>query len=525
MINQPIKDNWLKILDFNSKIDLRDDSKLKEVEIRIPLTPIKINAYILYHFFKVLYPKFINDQQNILDMIISDDGKELNALYLYETQKAGIHESIEKIPLNLVKYQHKYLKDFDKIFDKVQGDLIKKKQVRISSIRLFKQSAIDILNEYCVDIEEVPINSFLERFLDLIQKLIEQDLFLIYPEPIIYKFLKELIYFLKDIRLKNLFSFIYDSLPKFNISFLVNSEDLNLILHLQKKSYNFDESYLRINLMTPNDLKIDIDNLNVKEALDLIQEKLKVEKLYYFKQNNIISLLSDLFELIIPPKKQNLEFIIQKLLFGYRSFENDWFMIPRPIIYNHLVRFILRLFGLNLNLKKLSHWAIPDLIFNFLDSYFGLNSKVLFILTDISKHKKLNLKKIEYLKAASEIAFLIEIENSTLVKLLPIQKREIFSDASNDSLDSLRLKFTETFDFLSAVITIDKSLIRSLVENFIFKHSKLALFSKLRVLKMIKKKHYFDMYPEFPPYKLIKKKRVFSLLKLYTPILIDKHEF
>ncbi|MFW9876512.1 MAG: hypothetical protein ACFFG0_25745, partial [Candidatus Thorarchaeota archaeon] len=95
MINKKFQENWLKILKYNSNVELGDTFKLVDEKIRIPLTPIQVNPYLLYYLFELLYPKFINSQQNTLDIIISDDGRNIIKSYLYRTKKAGIHESLE----------------------------------------------------------------------------------------------------------------------------------------------------------------------------------------------------------------------------------------------------------------------------------------------------------------------------------------------------------------------------------------------------------------------------------------------
>ena len=525
MINKKFSNNWKKIIDFNSKIALEEKSKLLEQQVRIPLSPIRINAYILYYLFGLLYPKFLSDQNNILDIIVSDDGRELLNLYLYETSKAGIHDSIEKLPLNIVKYKHRHFDEFDRIFNRIQDDLLKKKNLRISSIRLFKATAIDIINQYCKNIEDLSINDFILQFLELIQQLFEKDLFFIYPKPTLYKSLKEFFAFLNTIQLKNLVGAVYSILPEFNNSFFVTSENMNLIFHLQNLQSVLGKPEFKFSLMLPIDLEIDTNELTEKQIQDLIQEKLNADNAYSVDQNIIISLLSDLIELTVPLRKENLQFLMQKILFGYRSFEKLWNISPRPVLYNTLVRFLLRLFGLNLNLRKISHWAIPELIFRFLDTNFGLNSKVLILLTDVDKYEKINFKKIDYLKTTTENAILLEIEESAMINLLHLEKEHMFSDGIYNSLDLIRIKVSKEFGFISAIIIIDKSLIRNLLNNFVIEHTKLTPLLKLKTLKMLKKPKYFYIYPELPIYKLIKRRGTFSFLKLLLPIVIDKHEF
>ncbi|HUW90888.1 MAG TPA: hypothetical protein VMV43_10305, partial [Candidatus Nanopelagicaceae bacterium] len=72
MFNEDFRKNWLNILKFNSKVSIVENPSKLDEKVRIPLTPIQIDAFLLYNLFAVLYPRFINKQQNILDIIVSD---------------------------------------------------------------------------------------------------------------------------------------------------------------------------------------------------------------------------------------------------------------------------------------------------------------------------------------------------------------------------------------------------------------------------------------------------------------------
>ncbi len=526
MINEGFKKNWLKILKFNENREiLEDPGKIKEY-VRFPLSPITLNANILYNFFEVLYPKFINDQQNILDIVISEAEKKdkVLGLFLYKTEKAGVHQTIESLPKGLIRIKNWEIERLDDIFNKIQAQILKEKGIRISSIRLFKKEAIELINKHCVKIEEISIYEFLERFMDLIQKLFEQDLFLIYPEPIVSEFLKNGIKLLSQIQLKNVIKFIEEILPEFNTSLLINGNIIKIVIFLQHINLKSGKTELRLKFFTPDELGIKINDLNIVDSLCVIQNKLKTENAYYLNQNDIISFISDFFELAIPLKKENLKLLIQKALFGYRSFEKHWNMVPRPKIYNTLIRFLIRLFGLNINLRKLSHWAIPDLIFNYLDFYFGLNSRILLIITDLKDNKNLKISREKLSKNACKQTLLVEIEESTLTKLKAINKKELFS-STYDSLNAIKEKITEKYGTLSAIVAVDKFLLENIFKNYIFEHSKFSFLPRLKTLKLLRNERYFTIFPEFPFYKLIKKKKSLSLLKLLLPILIDKHEF
>ncbi|MFW9901730.1 MAG: hypothetical protein ACFFDY_10660 [Candidatus Thorarchaeota archaeon] len=527
MINQKFRNNWLKILDFNRTRNILQDPEQTEVVVRIPLSPITVNANILYYLFEVLYPKFINDQQNILDIIIQDIDKKNNItnLFLYITQKAGIHETVESLPKKLLKIKNLEIEKLEEVFNKAQSVLLKEKSIQISSIRIFKKEAIDLINSYCKNIEELSLYEFFNQAMDLLHNLFEQDLILIYPEPIVINFIKSSISLLNEIRFRNLFQFIEDKLPEFHISLLIDAKTTKTIALAQKTTLKNGKSDLRLNFFTPTELDINIDDLNIKNTLNIIQDKLHTEKSYYINQNTILTFISDLFEILIPLKKENLKLLFQKALFGYRSFEKLWNMVPKPTIYNTLVRFLIRLIGFNLNLKKISHWGIPEAIFNYIDFFFGLNSRILLIITDQSRSKKIKGPQDHVIKNTCMHTILLEFEDSTLERIMTINKDKLFLDSNSNSLSSIRKVSIEIFGDTPVIIIIDKMLIREIVNNFVFNHSSFSFIPKFKTLKLLKNEKYFMIYPEFPFYKLMKNKGSLSLLKLIIPIMIDKFEF
>ncbi len=522
MFNPKFKSNWLKIIANNSNIQILDDpSKIKEL-VRIPLTPVNIDAYLLYYLFEILYPKFVNDQQNILDIIISDEKKEILSVYLFETQKAGIHQSYLKLSNELIILQEEDLKNIDEFFNKIQLAIVKTKGVRISTIRIFKQKAIELLNQHCDLIESISNFSFIPRLMGLLEELLENDLFYIYPTPNFYNFIKGNITLLNGIKISEIITFFHNLLPKYKISILFNTNKQPFILkaHTEKPRSKGSNSFIK--LFTPEKLGIGMEKLDIPDKLNIIKQTVESDTVYSFNQNDAIALLLDIFELEFPLKLEKLQLIFQKILYGIRNFENKWYVIPRPQIYNSFFRFMVRLFRFNLNLKKLSHWAIPQLFFNSLHSNFGLNSKVLIITTSIDKK---NFNKVEYIKNTFKFAVLFEIENRKLSKVISIKKQELFSEHKINSLDVIRAKVSEKYGYVSAVINIDKFLLHKIIGNFSSDLAKFKLFSKFKVFNLLKKEYYLNMYPQIPQFKYIKERGMKSFFKMVLPVLIDKHEF
>lgn len=513
MFDNNFKSNWKKILNYNSKINLVESPEEIREQVRIPLTPIHIEGYLLYYLFELLYPKFVNDQQNILDIILSDYDIENKVLgiYLYKTKKAGIHESIEELPKDLVIIKEKDITDMNQLFNMVQSHIIDKKNVKISSIRIFTRRGIDLINTYCDNLEKYSIYEFLHRFLDLIQKLINKNLIYLLPEPNIYKFLKDFFKVLNNLQLSKLFRIIESFISNFATVLVFYSRKLNIITEINKRDSKLNESDISINLRTTKDLDLEVKQYLSNNSLLLIQKKLNSESVVSLNQDHLISFFLDLFDLEIPIKKENFKLILQKFIYGIRSFEIHWNLVPRPRIYNTLIRFLVRLLGININFKKLSHWTIPDMFFSLIDTYFGLNSNILLII--VNKNR-----------IFTKSSLLLEIENSSLKKIILIDNSEIIKKKI-DSLDSIRNSFLEKFGTNPIIVRVDKNLIQMIISVLIFKFYKIKPLSFLKVLKMIKKEEYFQIHPRLPPYQLIRKMGAISLLKLCLSMIIDKHEF
>jgi len=520
--------NWQKMIDFNSQVDDFNDGRVKKEKIRIPLTPINIEAYLLYYLFDLLYPRFINDQLSVLDIIVSDDGQDILDLYLYEMNKAGIHKSYQKLPPNIMKdkffFQKVNLEKIDAFFNKIQLIIAEKKKVKISSIRIFKKGAINLINEHVLNNKEISIRDFIRNVIELIQTIIEQNLFYIFPEPNILKLLKESVNFLKGIRFVDIFDFIDDLLPNLNIAFIFFSKKQTFILKLLKEINQSEIIEYKIEVTTPEDLGLNFDEITREKIINAVKEHVNPDYIYTFNQEDIISLLLDIFELDVPLEKEKFQLILQKILYGLRTYETNWYKTPRAKNMT-LKRFFIKILNLNLDVKKISHWAIPDTITTLFNSNFGVKSKILIIYTDINKYQVINLKPEDYLDITFRNGFLLDIENGSLINITPIKKELIISDNKINTIDAIRSRFKDKEGHISTVISIDRSLITEVINNFMINFSKSKLLPKLKTFKMLKNQYTFNIFPEIPLFKLLKKSGSFSLLKTLSSISVDMHEF
>ncbi len=518
MINQYFKENWLKILKFNSKVNIIEAPKELKETVRIPLTPNEVNPFLLYRLFELLYPKFVNDQQNILDIVISDFELDniVFGLYLYETTKSGIHARIKGLPKDSIEIKQDDLRNLDALFNRIQSIIQKDHGIKISSIRLLKKRTIDLMNSHCERLTKSTYYEFIQSLLDIIQILLEQELIFIYPEPNILRFLKSSVALLDGIKFSKVFEFIESVIPSINALFVINSNNLPILLKIKKDNTKSLHPEIELNLNLLESEKYNFNEQNLLPDLKGLQADFKTDKVLSIDQSSLLIFLSELFEMEVPPSKEKVKLIFQKFLYGIRSYDLYWNMVPKPIISNTLVRYLIRLFGINLNLKKLSHWAIPDFIFGLFDTYIGLNANILIILTD-QINKTPNSTNLNLM--------LVKIENGVINKLEYISDKNFLSKVNQESLESIRLSVSEKYGFITTVFKADKFLIKAVLNVFLINFHKTSLFSILRVVKLLKKQQYFQIYPEIPPYTLIKNRRSFSLLKDVLSIAIDKHEF
>jgi hypothetical protein len=159
------------------------------------------------------------------------------------------------------------------------------------------------------------------------------------------------------------------------------------------------------------------------------------------------------------------------------------------------------------------------------NSYFGLKSKILVIYTDTENSNVIDLNPENYLDITFKNGLLLKIENGSVIEIVPIKKDVIISDNEINTIDFIKSRFTKMQGHISAVITIDRSLLKKVINDFMMNFSKSKLLSKIKTLKMLKNQYNFNIYPEIPIFKLLKESGSISLLKTISSISIDMHEF
>jgi len=519
MFNEDLQKNRLNILKFNSKVCIVENPRSLDEKVKIPLTPIQIDAFLFYNLFTVLYPRFINEQQNNLDVIVSDFDIDDNVfgVYLYKNNKAGVHEAVDILPNDLVGIKQENLGEMNKVFNNFQSIILKNHGVKVNSIRIIKKRGLDLINSHYEKFSNSTNSEIFRSFLDLMQISLTNNLITIYPEPYIVKFLRNNLNLLRGIKLSSLFLFIEDLIPSFNVLVAMASNQLSFGINLKKIDNKKKNSDIEIKMFPIEREDHDLNSYGLLTDINIAKQTFMVDNVFNINLNAILKFLSELFENEIPFDKEILRLLFQKFLYGIRGYGLHWSLYPKPKIFSTLIRFLMRFLGVDLNLKKLSHWAIPDYIFGLFDTFMGLNAKILLIITS---HKKSSA-----IIDQTSITLLLEIEKGSLTKVKNVTEEGLISGIDQESLDSIRFAYSERFGFITNILILNKNLVGTILNTFVFKFHKISMFSILKVLKMLKKPQNFQIYPEIPPHSQLKRKNSFFFMKDLLKIAIDKHDF
>ena len=510
MINKDLAKNWEAIVNFNSKIEITDNPIELTDKVKIPLTPIEINAYLLYYLFQEFYPKFINDQLNVIDLIISDyeiDNIVLGA-YLYNMNKPGIHENIKEIDVKDFKLKFKDLDNHERLLSNIQSLILKKYGVKLTNFRILRKRGLDLINRYMENKDKSSISTLIGSLLDLTQTLIENNLIILYPEPPIINFLKEFYLILNNLKLSQVYLYLTKFIQNEKVGLVLKSKVSPIALNWKNTSQKSKSDV--------NDLSISWINIREKEKLDLekVRLELNCQQIISIDLLILINYFIEIIESSFPISQEKLKLLLQKFLFGVRSYQTHWDISPRPLFSNFLVRYLLKIFGIDFNLNKLSHWAIPEFLFSIINPYGGIVGKILLILSD--RDSKFH---------NSPPIILLCLENGTITSIEQIQLPESELELATSNLSQLRINASKNIGFVSLIIKIDKKVLQYIIEGYLAKIHKFNIFKIVKLVKLLKNPLYFEVNPPIPIYTLIKSKGIYMLIKKLLWILIDKHNF
>lgn len=508
MINKQLKEDWSRLLNLNKKINTSEiPEEIKEI-IRIPFTPIEVDIHLLYYLSQFLYPKFINDQKNVVDVIISDYDIDNIAFetFIYNTSRLGIYDSIKNVPKDTISFKQKDLTNLESLFIKIQSSLLETNNCRIGSVRFFRRKSIDLINRFYEKLEKCSTFEFLCNLLDLIQKLVKEELVIIYPEPNIVIFLKSLLSIIGNLKLSDILKQLFAILPFFHQAIVFHSNKVDFVLSLQQISTQAKPN-LKLKLRK---LELNKNPLLLSTNKKELGKQIKNKNLLILKLDSVTKYFLEVSELRTPINIEKLKLLLQKFFYAINKIGRLWNTFPRPKIYLPVLRFVLRLFSFNLSLRNLSYWALPDCIYYLINNYLGLNYKLALLF--VNAEEPINLISLTF-------------QNGAPLSMSPINKESIVKVKQNNSLIPIWNAINNQHGYHALIIKIDIKLLQKVLNIVLFRRDKFGLFSFLSIIKMGKNSKFFEIYPQVPPFQFFKNKNTLSLLKLLLDNIVDRYEF
>jgi len=201
-------------------------------------------------------------------------------VYLYKTNKPGVHETVEILPNDLIVVKQENLGDINKLFNKFQSSILKNHGVKINSIRIIKKRGLDLINSHSGKISNSTHSDMLRSFLDLLQTSLDGNLISMHPEPYILKFLRNNMSLLEGIRLSSIFAFIEDLIPSFNVLVAMASNQLSFGINLKKIASSKINSDVEVKIYPIEREEYDLNSYGLLTDIKIAQQTFMVDNVF-----------------------------------------------------------------------------------------------------------------------------------------------------------------------------------------------------------------------------------------------------
>jgi hypothetical protein len=526
------KCNFLNL--WNEILSKFHNSEEKILPLSIPILPFEITPAILGQLLIASQQLWMNMPASAVEVITNEQGT-ISEVYLHKADQEGMYKELLK--MDLVAFPVKALKlaEMDSLFEKIKKWVKKQYSVDIGNVRqypisLFQQLGVmyNTHNNTQKHLQNVLV--LIGGYLDSILDALEKETCFIYPNSLIFDYMLALQKFFGKVSFRKFGEFLTKTLPDMNITISLYGDDWFFAYHVFHEKYQLQLNHIP----NPELMPIEEEPISRQEGfLKQIALKSKSKQNFLFQANAFVDLLYDIFQTPIPADGPRFRFLFQKALYRYRGVGTYWNVHPRPLIYFGGVRFLVYMLGYHLNLQKLSHWAIPDIMASLFNKVFGLSGQMILICGD-------SLKALKNSQSIDDIyVMLFKYDNGMFTKAASLKSADIY--ASNDinysfnlgeseeqqELEKIRLSLTEKYGYIHSVIWISINLIRSLLKSMgLDLHSQgIGLKNLTQSIALIQDSSDFTMSPSNPVYLFLKKQKPATILKKIAPIITDLNEF
>ena len=235
-------------------------------------------------------------------------------------------------------------------------------------------------------------------------------------------------------------------------------------------------------------------------------------------------------------------YLAQQCLYFYREIGSCWDCYPRPVIFLEQLRYWIYTFGIRFNLRKISYWALPDLLQYVQNQNFGMKGKVLVLSSPSIDNLTFKSPLIRELKgyiigiAQSSIENIKPIESDILLTIMASIRSDLILQTPSSSnkrinpqevLSEIRMRVSDRGEYIAKVLWVANTTPDAIGHSLWKFHSKFPLpfFYLRKIMSLLKNPKKFLIEPENPNLKQFRKTWTFTILKRMAPLITDLNEF
>ncbi|MHA1791368.1 MAG: hypothetical protein ACTSVI_01910 [Promethearchaeota archaeon] len=262
--------------------------------------------------------------------------------------------------------------------------------------------------------------------------------------------------------------------------------------------------------------------VSFKQHATLLMKKFRAGKVVLVTMDKLIDLFVNIEDNEIAGIREGqgltlMEDFLSNLLLYFRKFSERWYAYPKPSTVRLLPRLLSRLFGLRLDLPRIWHDNAAKKIVTVMKNSFSSDERIILVKTStpITQSKALLLTLKDYLPAKVEqVDFNLVVESFSQI-----------NDKEGLDFNEIFEKFKTSGNDVDHVVVISTGFFSQLQETFLdfFISHKPSLFSFQRLLRMVKNKGHFQVFPEIGVLSRITKMSSRTLIKKVINTLFLKY--
>ncbi len=513
---------------------------------QIPFFPFEIDVNTFHKIWLDFLPIFMNTNANTVEIVITAEN-HIKAVYLHRANKQGM--LIDLFELNKEELPPLFLSQdaVEDTYKTLRKYCRKYQKVDIGNLRVISELLLrDLEQEFrkyteTKEFKRTRVSEMVASYIDIILNHRVQDQLICYPPSPMITLWEGFASIFRDNNptIKELLKFFNTTFPKVPYTITLQSPEYLVSYFVQPHLGPRSITYL-----TPPKTLLKEQNRVAQTQLILkhCKKTCKTRSNFLIHMPSLRKLLEDLVQSPLPIEMNRRSYLMQQWLYCYRNIGSCWDCYPRPTVFLEQLRYWFYSFGLRFNLRKLSYWALPDLLQYLQNRNFGLNGKLLVLSSPSIDNLTFKSPSIRNLTGFllvfdhGSLDHIKSIENDVLLQKMAKIRSDLIlrTHASSnkriselDVLSEMRMRFSDNWGYISKVIWVANSLPSAIGHAFWKFHTNFPLpfFYLRKIFHLLNNPKKLLFVPENPNLKRFQKSWAFAILKRLAPIITDQHNF